>query len=502
MAPRKVPGFLRSIRARFIAWYVVILGITFLLFSIVVYLDLRTTLFRKLDDVLFTKAEGFALSINTYWETEEIEGLKRGAKKSVFSKINNANFIKIANRWVEERSKDPDLIDIMVRIYSHKGDLIACSRAWKTGEGLGPKDLAALERGKPMYRNYDMELADGSKKEIRCVIYPIIDEGRISYIVEVASPITHVQRALARLRLIILVLLPVVVVLTSLIAGEFLASITLRPLKNMIRTVQGINAERLDQRLAVPGTRDEIQMLAETFNEMLEKVHMSFHAQRKFIQDLSHEMRTPLTILKGELDVALKRDRSPERYREILRSSLEETDKISRMLETLLVLARLESEDRAHNTERVDLVRMLREIRDDMAILAAQKEIELVFHAVGEVHARLDREKMRRAFINIIDNALKYTPPKGRVEVAVRRDTERALVTVTDTGCGIDDSDLPFIFDRFYRGRESRDGQSFGLGLSIARTIVEAHGGTIACESALGRGTTFRITLPVTDADL
>jgi heavy metal sensor kinase len=317
--------------------------------------------------------------------------------------------------------------------------------------------------------------------------------------VEVASPTTHVQDALNRLKLLLFLLLPFTVILTSLFAGEFLVSITLKPLKSMIRTVQGITAENLEKRLALPETRDEIRQLAETFNEMLDKLHMAFSSQRRFLQDLSHEMRTPLTVLRGELDVALKRDRTSDQYKETLKSNLEEIDKISRLLDGLLGLARLENEAGTMNFEPVGLVDLVRDTIADFDMLARQKGIEVGFLASGEIVLALDRGKMRRVLINLLDNAVKFTPAHGVITITVTRGPLQAQVTVSDTGVGISPENLPHVFDRLFHIGRDPDGRGMGLGLSIAKTIVEAHRGTISCESTPGAGTTFTIRLPMGD---
>lgn len=189
--PGERSGFLRSIRFRFLAWYFLILAVTFSLFSIILYVDLSSTLYEKLDDVLLSKAEGIARSIDTYWDTEKVEGLRRGAKSDVFSKINNANFVKIANRWVEERSNDPDLVDIMVQIYAHDGRLIAYSRTSPFKFRVSKKSLDEIKRKKPLYRDRLIEQAGGLHPDLRTVICPVFEQGEVSYIVEVASPLNR-----------------------------------------------------------------------------------------------------------------------------------------------------------------------------------------------------------------------------------------------------------------------------------------------------------------------
>ena len=264
--------------------------------------------------MLLTKAEGIARSINTYWETEKMDALKHGARKNVFSKINNANFLKIARRWVEERTNDPDLMNIIVQIYKPDGELIAFSLNALTHLNISKNTLHGLATNKTVYE--DRQVTQGEEKplDLRILVIPVFEEGKIAYIVQVGGPLNSIWETLKGLKFMLFLLLPITVVLASVLAGEFLASITLKPLKNMIATARQITAENMSLRIAPPETQDEIRELAETFNEMLEKIQQVFISQKQFIQDVSHELRTPLTIMRGELEVALKRQRSPQEY--------------------------------------------------------------------------------------------------------------------------------------------------------------------------------------------
>ena len=230
---------------------------------------------------------------------------------------------------------------------------------------------------------------------------------------------------------------------------------------------------------------------------MLEKIQQVFISQKQFIQDVSHELRTPLTIMRGELEVALKRQRSPQEYCSILQSSLEETAKIGKLLENLLALARLDSSSVSLARDSADISAIMRDILDDMEILAHQKGIEIDFVSQEGIILLIDKDQIMRSFINILENAIKYTQEKGRISVEVIRENAYAIITITDTGIGIPERDLPHIFDRFYQVDRSRSSTGFGLGLSIALSIIEAHGGSITVESTPRQGTTFLISLPM-----
>jgi heavy metal sensor kinase len=487
----------KSLRLRFFFWYTLILAVTFSVFAVALYFNVSTTLKDQMDDLLLTKAEGIARSINTYWETEKMDALKHGARKNVFSKINNANFLKIARRWVEERTNDPDLMNIIVQIYKPDGELIAFSLNALTHLNISKNSLHGLATNRTVYEDYQVTQGEEKPLGLRILEIPVFEEGKMAYIVQVGGPLTSIWETLKGLKFILFLLLPITVVLTSVLAGEFLASITLKPLKNMIATARQITAENMSLRIAPPETQDEIRELAETFNEMLEKIQQVFISQKQFIQDISHELRTPLTIMRGELEVALKRQRSVEEYSSILQSSLEETAKIGQLLENLLALARLDSSSVSLASDKADISAIMRDILDDMEILAHQKGIEIDFVSQEGIILPIDKDQIMRAFINILENAIKYTPEKGRVSVEVIRENAYAIITISDTGIGIPEQDLPHIFDRFYQVDSSRSSAGFGLGLSIALSIIEAHGGSITVESTPKQGTTFLISLPM-----
>jgi two-component system, OmpR family, sensor kinase len=291
------------------------------------------------------------------------------------------------------------------------------------------------------------------------------------------------------------VLLPLAILITGII-GVFLAKITLNPVDRIIKTVQKITAESLKLRIQMPGTRDEIERLAATFNDMLDRLEKAFSSQKHFIQDASHELKTPLTILQGELEVTLKRIRSAAEYEEVLRSSLEEIRRISSIVENLLLLARVEDRETGLDIREFNLQRALRGAVEGMEILAREKSLVLTLRADETLMMPGDEQKLQQVFLNLLDNAIKYTPPHGAVSVSAAAADNAVRITVQDSGIGIPPADLPHIFDRFYRVDKARSSRGFGLGLSIAKSIVEAHHGTISAESSLNQGSTFTVTVP------
>jgi signal transduction histidine kinase len=264
----------------------------------------------------------------------------------------------------------------------------------------------------------------------------------------------------------------------------------------MINTIHQITAANMQLRLGVPDTKDEVQDLAETFNGMLNRLEHAFATQRRLFEDLSHELKTPLTIIKGEFEVALKKTRSAEEYTAVLKSTLEEADRLIKLAENLLMLAKFDAKEVFLDKKRLDLGRLLQAMVNNMRSLAELKNVKLFFKPAGDIQIYGDESQLKALFINIIDNAIKYTPEKGEVWVEMSRSGKDIKVAVRDSGPGISGEDIPRIFDRFYRAPGSRGPAGFGLGLSIAKSIAESHDGRIDAASSASSGATFTVTLP------
>jgi heavy metal sensor kinase len=239
--------------------------------------------------------------------------------------------------------------------------------------------------------------------------------------------------------------------------------------------------------------------LAKTLNEMLGRLDTAFSQIRQFSADASHELQTPLTILKGEQEVALRSPRNAEEYQRTLKSALEEIDRIAHLVEGLLLLARADAGVLRMDRQPVDLAQLIEEIYGQTKVLADNQTITLRLEHVEPVTIQGDYDRLRRLLLNLVDNGIKYTRPGGRVTLSVQRDGGRASLQVSDTGIGLSGEEQDRIFQRFYRGAEARThGQSgAGLGLCIARSIAEAHGGRIEVESTTGQGSTFTVLLPL-----
>ncbi|HUT54947.1 MAG TPA: ATP-binding protein [bacterium] len=274
------------------------------------------------------------------------------------------------------------------------------------------------------------------------------------------------------------------------------------PLRRTRELMQSVSGMGFRDRLYVEDTDDDAGMIQLELNGLLDRLEDALARQRQFVGAISHDIRTPLTIIKGDIEVALMRARTPAEYQEILRSNQEEVERIRRLVEDLLTLARAEHGELGLNVRAVSLSTMAVEARESMNDLFRRKGLTLDVYIEGEVRVEGDQAKLRQVLHNLLENAAHYTPAGGRVELTVFADVERdeAQMRVRDTGVGISPRDLPHIFEPFYRGTPSRrtrhDG--YGLGLSICDHIVRAHGGSISVESRQGpgSGSTFSVRLP------
>jgi heavy metal sensor kinase len=307
----------------------------------------------------------------------------------------------------------------------------------------------------------------------------------------------NIAKTRRRFLLIIASMLPFGILLAGG-GGWLLARRALKPVDQMTRTAQRISGERLDERLQETGNDDELDRLAKTLNDMLGRLDSAFFQMRQFSADASHELKTPLTILKGEMEVALRTPRSPEEYQRVLNSGLEELDRINHLVEGLLLLARVDAGVLKLDLKPVALEKLLLEVSEQMKVVAEAHAIELHTGSLEPAPVQGDKEHLRRLVLNLLDNGIKYTPSGGKVTVTLHSKDEWVFLKITDSGIGLSKVDQQRVFSRFYRSTETRfrDERGVGLGLSIARSIAVAHGGRIEVESILGQGSTFTIFLP------
>jgi heavy metal sensor kinase len=320
-----------------------------------------------------------------------------------------------------------------------------------------------------------------------------------TYEIHAAVPTEPFDQALDHFRLIEQEALPLLVVLASLL-GYWLSGWSLAPVKRIIETAESIGAQNLSRRLDVPKPRDELRRLSQTLNAMLERIETSFKKIAQFTGDASHDLRTPVAVMRTTAEIALRRTRTSIEYRDALSKILATSVETSDLLENLLTLARADAGALELDMHPVNLGSHVRKAQECAVLLSADKNVDVTVEAPpSPVWVMADPIAIDRLLLILLDNAVKYTPSGGHCEIALLQSDSQAQISVRDSGIGIAQGDIKNIFDRFYRADRVRSKKTggAGLGLAIARWITDLHGGVIAVESTPGAGSTFRVSLPV-----
>lgn len=316
---------------------------------------------------------------------------------------------------------------------------------------------------------------------------------------DVGAPTTNVVYVLDELRFLLWILIPVMIVIACL-GGVWLSRRALRPVQDVTAAALMISIENLSERVPVPPTGDEIARLAEVLNSMLARLESAVKTLSQFVADASHELRTPLAVIRTTAELALRRGRSPESYRESLEDVVAEAQRMTQLVEDLLILARTDAQIVEMPRSPVDLRDILHVVAAEMSSLAQTRQIR-INTMLGEEPAIIagNRPALHRLFVGLLDNALKYSHPASEVSATIERSDARFSVTIQDFGAGISEADLPHIFERFYRADRSRTGSGHGLGLPLAESIAIAHRAKIEVRSVEGAGSSFTVIFAARD---
>lgn len=450
------------------------MAVVMLLFSSFVYLTIRADIYKQIDRELDRIAEALA--------TPTMEPFRRAAP-SVFDQVLEDFFgPKIARKYVQLLEAD--------------GTVSAASNNLNNQRFiLSPKTYRRVVAGETVHETGHVR----GLPAMRIVTIPVFSGQKLMWVVQVGAPFGEELDTLNKLLVIFGISIPLGILLLSG-GGWFLAGQALKPVDLITRSAQRITAENLSQRLEVLNPNDEIGRLAETFNSTLSRLEASFIRTRRFFADISHELRTPLTIIRGEAEVGLKWAKEPDEFKEILQSNLDEVKRMSDIVESLLDLSRAEEGGVHLEMQEIELGEFLQALIHDLNQKHSniEQESRIFMESCGASWIMGDMRRLRQVFVNLLNNALKHSPDGSPIRVALVSEGGRAKVSVTDRGVGIPPEDLDHIFERFYRVDKSRnrnDGGA-GLGLSLVKSLTEAHGGRVYVESALGSGSIFTIDLP------
>jgi len=453
-----------SIRARLTLWYTAVLTIFIVGLGIIVYGVLAFNLTAGLDRTLRDTANQIvaAASVRPFLDLQVITI----PELDVFG----------SNVYIQ-------VIDLDKQIVRKSANLQRFSRTLDTA-GL----RWAEDTHQPLTRD-----ARAGVAHLRVLTVPLLVNGELAGYLQVGALRDPVDNAL-RLLLVVLVGGGAGAILASAVVGRWLAAQALRPIDAITRTALAISrADDLDKRISQVGPQDEVGRLAATFNLMLDRLEKLFRAQQRFIADISHELRSPLTTIRGNVDLLRRMNCVDPPSLDAIQA---ESERMTRLVGDLLLLAQADAGQPIHR-ERVELDTVMLEVFRQVRPLA--EGIELVIGEEDQATILGDPDRIKQLLLNLVDNAIKYTPKGGQVTLGLRRAEGWAALSVADTGVGIPAEDLPHIFERFYRvdKARSRAAGGTGLGLSIAQWIVQAHGGRIDAQSEPGKGTTFTVWLPL-----
>jgi len=359
---------------------------------------------------------------------------------------------------------------------------------------LSAEALRNAESGQATFET--VGLRPGSQSSFRLLTLPVVRNGAMVNIVQVAMSLKNVDATRSSFLLTLLLLAPVALAASAL-GGWFLARRALTPVDAMVDAARRIEAEDLTKRIPALSSDDELGRLAAVLNDMLARLERSFGAVRRFSADAAHELRTPLTILKGEIEVGLRSSQAPTEIRQTLASCLEEVERLNSLVEDLLLMARMEGNALSAPPRPVNLAEVLEDAAPALCELAVRAGNTLTVAAIPPLWIEGYDSLLFRLVFNLAENAIKYTPAGGKIEVALQQQNGSAILEVRDNGPGIAPEAQEHIFDRFYRGDPAREGNGTGLGLALVRSIVQLHKGQIRLSSVLGEGSCFYVTLPL-----
>jgi heavy metal sensor kinase len=446
-----------SVRVQLTLWYVVAMVIVLGLYATLIFAFVR----RNASDTLDGRLRG-----DFQWAAAMVDQTPDGAIT-----------------WYEDLTEEESP---WLQVWSPEGDLLY-------------QNSEAIRRPLPGTRDLAM-LAEDSLRVIETDIAPVrvlTRRGQIGgkpVVIQVARSEALMQAELRQLVLIIVLGLPLAVAAAGL-GGYTVARRALLPVERMTERARSITAERLSDRLPVEHPDDEMGRLATVFNETLARLEASFDQMRRFTADVSHELRTPLTAIRSVGEVGLREHRDEMAYRAIIGSMLEEVDRLSSLVERLLTLSRAETGQAKHSLELFGVRELAEDVVAHLDVLAEEKQQQITIEGAGAAQACADRLLVRRALINLVDNAIKFSPAGGTIRIAVGGSGEEATIDVIDSGAGITAASRDRIFDRFFRDGDGSTA-GVGLGLSIAKGAVEVNGGHLTLAATSPGGSTFRISLP------
>jgi heavy metal sensor kinase len=462
----------RSLRFRITAWYAGLLAGTLIVFGISVYLGLERYLDWTLERTLVSECRTIG--------TELLSQLPVKNNAWLATEINEAYAPEVNGRFI--------------RVVQEGGRIAYLSGVPKDGTFDPSRISFPSEKEKDGVRKLRFEA--GNRLLIRSL--DVTTPSGTHFLVESGAPYNQIEVVLHGLLVTLAIYMPFVVSL-AMAGGYWLMRRSLQPVDEITKRAEGITSTNLSERLPVIRTGDELERLSVSLNRMIERLDDAFQHINRFSADASHELRTPLTILQLELEGIAQNHRWHGSLGDQIGSALEETNRMSRIVESLLAISRLDAGEVKMDKARIDLGDLAASTVNEMVLLADEKLIRLHTERTAGVHVEGDRTRLQQVIVNLVDNAIKYTQEGGKIEISVGREGSTAILEVSDNGPGIPPDCFPHVFERFYRADKARSRASggAGLGLSIVKAICAAHNAEVKVSSQEGHGARFRVELPL-----
>lgn len=489
-------NFFRTLKFRLTLWYAFLLTIFLSAFCFLMHSELSRVLYRDVDARLTQQALSLDAGIQQMLMQSGIQMRSDGepvliGKHPVADSETRATVLELVRSW-EASQKRLSRATMMVRILNFGSKhQISNLKGWEE-EIIFPdyeRDSRFMENGS------SFQTIHFKRKPIRLYYHLIEHQDTPLLLLQCGFPLVEVEGALGRLLLIILIWVPIAVVVAG-IAGWFLARRALKPVESMIQETRHITATNMKRRLPRSSKANELDRLAVTINEMLDRIESSTRAVREFSIDVSHELKTPLAIIRGEIDLALRKDRPKEQLEETLCIIEGEVTGLVRLVDDLMLLVRSDSKQLRFEKRTIYLKDVVQYVVERFQDRAQEKDIDLIFECLDDPSVDGDESYLKRLLLNLVDNAIKFTGEGGNVNIQLASGDGDAIIRVKDNGMGIETDIQEKVFARFFRTDQARTHEGSGLGLNIAKAICDAHQGSLSIDSSPGRGTIVTVRIP------
>ncbi len=494
-----------GMRIQLTLWFIVVFSVLMLLFGAVFYINLRASLQTNFDSSLQLRTQQIAAGINEdrgtitiHDVTGTLPGLiDRDATSDVATPKPNSQTTPstTANPATSQKTNEDVNLGALVRILNNRGEVVYVTPAFLA------LNIPTASVTQPLHGNtWQGTITAKNGQAVRLYSSALVENGTVYGVVQVGESLAALGNTLRSVAIELLLIVPFVLILGTL-GSYWLAAHAFAPIDRLTRIARRIEAGDLHERVPVPRSKDEIQSLALTFNEMIERIEKAFTRQRRFVADASHELRTPVAAIRSMTDVVLAQNApiASEEYVTVLRDVNAEAERLGHLINGLLLLARSDENQALFEREPVRLDLLAADVAATIEPLATERGISLEIEAKQPTLVMGDEVRLIQVIMNLLDNAVIYSNKGSKVKLEVKSQQNKAVMIVSDTGIGIAKDHLDHIFERFYRvdPARSRAAGSTGLGLSIVDWIVCAHDGSITVESEVGKGTTFTVILPL-----